>query len=166
MWGSGENMEGDEGGEALVRRYCMKKSISNLKPKRSVVCSLSLACSKCPSLPRLELLILVVRHIRLVLSNSAFRAENGGFPIGWLFLQEWSGDHANEEISSNGISHIICFVMELDKGLLWIFVALKFFYATEYGKYPQRSVSGIEYDGTGRTCLKLWKPRPFTFLNI
>lgn len=83
VWGSGEDMEGDEGGEALVRRYCMKKKKIHFQVKaKKTVCSLSLACSKCPSLPRLELLILVVRHIRLVLSNSAFRAENGGFPIG------------------------------------------------------------------------------------
>jgi hypothetical protein len=26
VWGSGEDMEGDEGGETLVRRYCMKKN--------------------------------------------------------------------------------------------------------------------------------------------
>lgn len=50
-----------------------KKIHFQVKAKKTV-CSLSLACSKCPSLPRLELLILVVRHIRRVLSRFSIQS--------------------------------------------------------------------------------------------
>lgn len=168
VWGSGEDMEGDEGGEALVRRYCKKKkSISKLKPKRQCAAWVLLAQSAL-LYPDWSCWSWWSDILDVFFPDSAFRAENGGFPIGWLFLQEWSRDIMlmRKSVAMAFHTYFQCFVMELDKGLLWIFVALKFFHATEYGKYPQRSVSGIEYDGTGRTCLKIWKPRPFTFLNI
>lgn len=88
-WGG----SGRRWGRGNIEQKALHEKIHfQLKTKRAVGCSLILACSKFACYTDLSCWSLWSDRLHISFPDSAFRAENGGFSTGWLFLQEWSGD--------------------------------------------------------------------------